>query len=118
MVHLGINFGSNITEMSIGEYALQDINLFSKNMGNDYMAERVNWDIQRNDDTEIIVFRLYSNDKTMYQYCAFIKSTVKKYIIAYIQLNTESNLNELFINDFKRFLATIEIYEENTLRRQ
>jgi hypothetical protein len=111
IVHFGINFGSDITEMPINEYALQDISIFSKNMGNDYVAEQVNWDIQRNDNTEIIVFKLYSNNRTMYQYCAYIKNSIQKYIIAYIQLNTESNLNELFIDDFKKFLETVKIHE-------
>jgi hypothetical protein len=113
IAHFGINFGSSITEMSISKYALQDINQFSKNIGNDYVSEPVNWNIHRNDDVEIIIYRLYSDNKTMYQYCAYMKTGIQKYLVAYIQLNTESSLNESFINDFKNFLETVKIHEGN-----
>ena len=109
----GISFGDNVSSLPIEDFALRNMNRWKNNIRNahnlNYILERVNWNISREDDVQIVVYKLYSNDFTMYQYCAIIQNIMPNYIIAYIQLNIEHEVNELFINDFKSFLENVKV---------
>jgi hypothetical protein len=111
IAHFGIGFGDGTSKMSLDDFAINDINLFIKNMGDDYIAEKVEWSINRQDNVPIIIYKLYSNKRAMYQYCAFMENIMSNYIIAYVQLNTDNTENEKYINDFKGFLQGVQIIE-------
>ena len=111
IVHFGIAFGDETSKTSFNNFITKNNNQFKNNIGNDYIAEQANWNISRSDKTKIIVYKLYSKQRTMYQYCAYIQNEMRNYIIAYIQLNTDSDENEKYINDFKNFLETVSITE-------
>ena len=111
IVHFGIAFGDEISKISMDNFIIKNNNQFKNNIGNDYIAERTDWIISRSDNARIIVYKLYSNQRTMYQYCAYIQNVMQNYIIAYIQLNTDSNENENYIKDFRQFLETVSITE-------
>jgi hypothetical protein len=113
----GIGFGDNAASISIDNFAVRNMNRWINNVRNtyqiNYSSEKVNWDIIRDDNSKIVIYRLYSNDNPMHQYCAIIQSNMPNYIIAYIQLNIDHEINELFINDFKTFLENVIIVEES-----
>ena len=69
------------------------------------------WNITRKDKVPIIVYKLYSKNNLMYQYCAIMKNTMSNYIISYIQLNIEHEINDVFINDFKKYLEGVTVHE-------
>jgi hypothetical protein len=106
-----INFGDDVSTITLENYAIKDTNRFRRTMGGDYIAEKIEWDINRQDDVKIIVYKLYSMQRTMYQYCAFMQNTMKNYIISFIQLNIEHDVNEVLINDFKKFLEGVTATE-------
>jgi hypothetical protein len=111
----GISFGDDVSTITIEDFAIKNMNRWINNVANNYgikyMSEKLNWNITRQDNTQIIVYKLYSNDNSMYQYCAIMKSIMANYIIAYIQLNVEHEINERFINDYKNFLVGLSIHE-------
>jgi hypothetical protein len=111
----GIGFGDNAASISIDNFAVRNMNRWINNIKNtyqiNYSSEKINWNINRNDNTKIVIYRLFSNDNPMYQYCAIIQSNMPNYIIAYIQLNIDHEINEVFINDFKSFLENVTIVE-------
>jgi hypothetical protein len=111
----GISFGDNVSEISIENFAINNMNRWINNVRNnfgiEYIAEKTNWNINRQDNAPILVYKLYSSNNPMYQYCAILQSTMNNYIIAYVQLNIEHEINEVFINDFKSFLEYFRIAE-------
>jgi hypothetical protein len=115
IAHFGIAFGDNVSTIAIEDYAIKNMNQWINNMARNYrinyIAERVNWNITRQDNAPCIVYKLYSNNNLMYQYCAIIQGTMSNYIIVYVQLNIEHEINEIFINDYRNFLEGLTIYE-------
>jgi hypothetical protein len=113
----GISFGDNVSTISIEDYAIKNMDRWINNVANNYkikyISERVDWNINRQDNAPIIIYRLYSNDNSMYQYCAIMQNKMSNYIIAYIQLNIEHEINEIFINDYKNFLEGLSIHVGN-----
>ena len=86
IVHFGIAFGDEISKTAFDNFIIKNNNQFRNNIGNDYIAEKTNWIISRSDKTEIIVYKLFSSQRTMYQYCAYIQNEMRNYVIAYIEL--------------------------------
>jgi hypothetical protein len=113
----GIGFGDDVSIITIEDYAIKNMNRWINNVANsyqiNYIAEKVDWNITRQDNTPVIIYKLYSNDNPMYQYCAIMQNKMSNYIIAYIQLNIEHEINEIFLNDYKNFLEGLSIHEGN-----
>ena len=111
IAHFGIGFGDDISSISMSGYSEKVIAQFKRNAGNDYTAENVTWNIYRKDSVPMVIFKLSSNNRTMFQYCAIMENVMRNYIIAFIQLNSNSKENEKYINDFKIFLETVVVRE-------
>jgi hypothetical protein len=113
IAHFGIAFGDDVSTITIENYAVKEVNQWinsvARNYGMVYFAEKVNWDITRQDNSPIIIYKLYSNDNSMYEYCAIMQNTMSNYIVAYVQLNIEHEINEIFINDYRNFLEGLTI---------
>jgi len=114
IILFGISLNDEISIETIEDYSIETMNSWINtvaNYGLNYNAERINWNIIRKDNIQIIIFKYYCSDNSMYQYCAIMQTKMSNFIVVSIQLDTEHEMNDVFINDFKLFLESVIIYE-------